>query len=261
FSILPQIDQAQLYQNVTSYGETLRVAMENIGLDTTRGGGNASLTAAFPPLTAFQCPSDTTGPYLRPGMRRTHFGGGVGHNAGGARNWYPPTSNYIGNIGIDEITVPLRGNFRRPHGVLYNYSNVKIRDIQDGTSNTFMVGERDRRCGAGSYIGNRNGRGGGTRGNDFTIGRTRMEINFPSNLGSDNCTDGFSSKHVGGSQFLFCDGSVTFLSENIDSDNQMNRGDRGSQALRIPKDYHDYSQIGTYQKLSHIDDGQVVGEF
>lgn len=261
FAILPMIEQSALQNNVTGFAENLNDALRLIGMNGVGGSPNERADNAFPPLPAFQCPSDNTGPRLKSGMRRTHFGGGRGHNAGGLRNWFPPTSNYIGNIGLDEVTVPIRGSFRRPHGVFYTFSKVKFRDILDGTSNCFMIGERDNRCGAGTYIGNRNPRGGGTRGNDFTLGRTTISINFPSNAGSDNCTDGFSSKHIGGAQFLLCDGSVIFLSENIDSDNRLNRGDRGSQAFIIPNDFNNFSLMGTYQKLSMIDDELTLGEF
>jgi hypothetical protein len=47
--------------------------------------------------------------------------------------------------------------------------------------------------------------------------------------------DDFSSHHTGGSQFCLGDGSVTFISENIDH--------------------------GLYQSLATISGGEVVGEF
>jgi prepilin-type processing-associated H-X9-DG protein len=58
-----------------------------------------------------------------------------------------------------------------------------------------------------------------------------------------NCTNpqnwnfswGFKSNHTGGAHFLFCDGTVRFLSENINTQ--------------------------TYQRLGGRKDGQVVGEF
>lgn len=46
---------------------------------------------------------------------------------------------------------------------------------------------------------------------------------------------GFKSRHVGGAQFLLGDGSIRFISENVD--------------------------YMTYQKLGDRRDGQVVGEF
>ncbi|HBN79563.1 MAG TPA: hypothetical protein DD473_27815 [Planctomycetaceae bacterium] len=58
--------------------------------------------------------------------------------------------------------------------------------------------------------------------------------------GPSNDNDGFGSFHQGGAQFVFADGSVHFLSENINS-----------QA----------SPLGTYQKLGIKNDGLVVGEF
>jgi prepilin-type processing-associated H-X9-DG protein len=45
----------------------------------------------------------------------------------------------------------------------------------------------------------------------------------------------FSSQHTGGVQFLQCDGSVRFVSENID--------------------------YQTFRNLGERDDGNVVGEF
>ena len=52
-----------------------------------------------------------------------------------------------------------------------------------------------------------------------------------------HCLQGrtFGSMHKGGAQFLLTDGSVHFLSENID--------------------------LGTYQNLAIRNDGQVLGEF
>ncbi|HEY4262730.1 MAG TPA: H-X9-DG-CTERM domain-containing protein [Schlesneria sp.] len=45
----------------------------------------------------------------------------------------------------------------------------------------------------------------------------------------------FGSQHIGGCHFAFCDGSVRFISQNID--------------------------INTYQRLGNRADGQIVGDF
>ncbi|MCA8996523.1 MAG: DUF1559 domain-containing protein [Planctomycetaceae bacterium] len=254
-SILPQIDQSPLFDQVDVNGRTLNQALNA----ANTAGGNGALDQLFPPLPAFQCPSDTTGPRLKAGMRRNNFNNGLA----GIQGWRPPTSNYIGSTGesAGDMRAPRNNTgHRHPRGVLYSNSFIKIRDITDGTTNTIMVGEREERCGAGSWIGNRNPDGNGTHGNDYCLGRMRPVLNDPSNAGNDNCTDGFSSKHVGGAQFVLCDGSVRFISENIDFDLQ-GIPERNDQGIDWPADATNPNQIGVYQKLGMRDDGLPVGDF
>ena len=55
----------------------------------------------------------------------------------------------------------------------------------------------------------------------------------------------FGSLHAGGAHFVFGDGHVQFISENIESTPGITFG----------------PTMGTYQRLGHIHDGQPVGEF
>lgn len=255
-SILPQLDQAPLFNQLDVNGRSLNAAL--IAINTGTPGGVQGLSNAFVPLSAFQCPSDTTGPRLKNGMRRRIFNGlsAIG-NA-----WRPPTSNYIGSTGepAGDVRAPRQTNHRNPRGILFTGSNILFRDITDGSSNTIMAGEREERCGAGSWIGNRNPDGNGPQGNDYVLGRMRMPINDPINTGNDNCTDGFSSKHTGGAQFLMCDGAVRFISENIDS-NIDTIPERNDQGVNWPADATNPNRVGTYQKLGMRDDGFPIGDF
>ena len=125
---------------------------------------------------------------------------------------------------------------------------TRIRDITDGTSNTIAVGE--------SSYGGRNGSDLptwiGITGRDE---RHLFKTQFPSiiNCGTtgtrpedaidDDCALSF---HEGGCQFLLADGSVRFISENIDTGFHPTMDD---------------GVTGTWEALGEIDDGFVIGEF
>ena len=249
--LLPQMEQANLVQQLSMSSLTLSQAL-------IAANAAGTLNESFPPLPAYQCPSDTTGPRLQNGMRRTHFNGLS--NIGTA--WRPPTLNYPGSTGdpSGDLRAPRNSSHRHPKGIFYNSSSVRFRDITDGTSNTFMVGERTKRCGAGTWLGGRNPDGNGTHGNDYHLARVRQVLNDPIDTGDDRCTDGFSSAHTGGGQFLFADGSVHFISDNIHFDLQ-GAPERSDQGINWPADVANAGLVGLYQKLGMKDDGEVVGEF
>ncbi|MCA9077896.1 MAG: DUF1559 domain-containing protein [Planctomycetaceae bacterium] len=105
---------------------------------------------------------------------------------------------------------------------------TKFRDFLDGTSNTLMIGETaynlpDYRFSSGSCSGE--SRYSFTYwANPFpgsTACTTQYDFN-PHDVADDgifdpNWTRSFRSDHVGGVQFTFSDGSVHFISENIDA--------------------------------------------
>lgn len=257
-AILPFLDQAPLFNQLGVNDRTLNEALVAAGPTNT-----GALDTAFPALTAYQCPSDTTGPRLVNGMVRNNFGGG---SSGTTNNWRPPTLNYPGMIGIAQIRVPNHKNDRRPRGTFYSGDCVKMRDYTDGTSNTILCGEREKAAGAGSWIGNRNPNGEGPHGNDYVLGTAWTPINYG---GTDMYLKrmGFSSKHEGGAQFLFGDGTVRFLSENIHHDLQQNGNcctngrPRTDNTAAFNADFTDFSRIGIYQRLALRDDDLTVGEF
>jgi len=118
------------------------------------------------------------------------------------------------------------------NGVLFNCSKVSAKDVTDGVSNTFFVGEMT------------SARGADLSGLQVWVGPTWVTrsvadvhhgINGPGSLpgGRDDSIDpfdgdggnrheeysrehGFSSWHVGGAHFLFGDGSVRFMNADAD---------------------------------------------
>jgi hypothetical protein len=110
--------------------------------------------------------------------------------------------------------------------------STSIRDITDGTSNTLLFGER--RGELSDFAG--------IWSNRAPTIPTSMKINSPSivltGMGSNNGVDqnvGASSFHVGGAHFILADGSVRFLSNNID--------------------------FVTYNYLGNRSDSNTIGEF
>lgn len=93
---------------------------------------------------------------------------------------------------------------------------IKLREITDGTSQTFMMGETIE----GDLKVSVNMWSNGGRGQ--TIRATATPLNFPSGLDAGNgllspgINAGFASKHPGGALFSFADGHVVFINELID---------------------------------------------
>lgn len=121
-----------------------------------------------------------------------------------------------------------------------------IRDITDGTTNTIMVGEilpacSDHTAGWWNYNGMANAHASTSVPlNTMTTCNApykRPTAEFPGCEAQNNwnLSWGFRSGHTGGAQFLLGDGSVRFISQNID--------------------------YKTYQYLGRRADGFVIGEF
>ena len=254
--ILPYIDQAPLY-NQFNFSTTPYAV-------TTPGGQavqNQQLVRNKVP--SFLCPSDSN-----PGV--------VGNNGGSAATGGGTTGialcSYMGSNGAFEgepcqqndnpVTVQERNN-----GVLRVNSNVKIRDMTDGTSNTFAVGEvryiaafpdpgtavdtgspRNFSFGNVTTNGGANCRNHGhnNNGSHCHLRFCKVKLNAPL-LDASDLWRNFHSQHVGGGHFVMGDGAVRFISENLDhtSTTWANRA----------------NGYGTYQKLAAVNDGQVVGEF
>jgi hypothetical protein len=122
---------------------------------------------------------------------------------------------------------------------------VSISDNVDGTSQTIYVGEilpecqRDHNGGAWYF----NGAGNAHAGTQVPINEMNTCTPTPPNPKYPACTSphqwniawGFRSHHEGGAHFLIGDGTVRFLSENID--------------------------YFTYQRLGGRRDARTIGEF
>ncbi len=188
------------------------------------------------------------------GVNGRHFDGS-GNNS---NRWRPAASTYVGCVGYWDINVPRDHGNTKNNGVLFNNSGIRMRDITDGPSNTIMVGERANFQGGATWIGNRNPRGSGPRGADYVLFQVRRPINDTTTNTTNGRFEAAGSEHTGGAQFLFADGSVHFLSENISfwAGRQRTRNHTAG-SLRA----QDLNRLGVFQRLGIRNDDQVVGQF
>lgn len=231
--ILPQLDQAPAF-NILDIGPS---TFEQAAGDPVR------LKILITPMSVFICSSDPEGGVNRNRPFLQKAGGGLCVGMILAQEVEFAKSNYMGcNGNRDNDGIFDSGNNRK----------VGIRDITDGTTNTIMVGERGSRDGhwAGVWAGQELTCDGIT--NVWCLaGKTEYQMNTGkfSDQSSTDATDNpllaFSSPHEGGAHFLLADGSVRFISENIEWDDDPTGG----------------NDRGIYHNLGSIQDNNVVDEF
>ncbi len=208
----------------------------------------SSQTARSMVLSVFLCPSST---------------GGLGSvKMGGSRPGIVrdlAAGQYVGNEGQfdvddyrqDDFDGPL--NFPEENGVLFRNSVIAINDITDGTSSTFMVGERSRNVSDATWVGVPFIPSGDTEVESWVCTKPAWSnpgvckpasflvlaktgpfpgLDGPSTgssrsippdprIGTPNRKDAgpteYNSLHSGGCNFLFCDGSVRFIRDKMNA--------------------------------------------
>jgi len=216
-SILPFVDQAPLYNlfdfSVPEGEEAFGNGKRNTGIEKTV-------------LPVYRCPDDTTDPLnsMRGGWATSNYSGNFGSNPSPRLLSNGSTEFWPGNL-ITPITT---------NGIFWWNSFIGFRDIPDGTSNTFLIGERSVNSAAGIWAGVRSNSMESDVVTDCSFGN---EINSNSSA--------FSSLHTKGAFFLNCDGSVRFISNTLDSQKKSPKLKSG----------------GIFQLLSSRNDLQPIPDF
>ncbi len=260
--ILPYIEQQPLYDSLGVGNRTL----SQFFVDARTGRDKANIKLVQTPLKIFRCPSDQF-PDLLP---RTSAGVNLFYSTvqgGSARhfdsnssppNFEPATSNYIAMKGLyDNQWCDTGRDNCKNNGILFWESETATKHVTDGTSNTILLGERNGRCLAGSWIGCRNPPGPDMWGSYYVLGRASIKLNHPTTGAHNTCTEGFGSDHPGGAFFAMADGAVTFIEDNI----SFNNGGIPDRHYK-PSNPHTYiaDQLGVYQRLAGRNDGAVNSE-
>ncbi len=227
--ILPYIEQGPLYDTI-NFSQTL-VGYTGVAV-------SAHMTRNR--IETFLCPSGTLVNSRQSTLYTTHYygNGGAKNRTGSDGN---PVPMEVVNYGCDggatacqTDNTTAQGGFSQ-HGVLTRNSRIGFRDITDGTSNTILVMEisQDRvfyTSGAEPSTFYRRWSRGGTGGESIPFKNVAHPPN--SNGGQSVLEDGsrnpscsgvcklgdvsMGSNHKGGCQVVMADGSVKFVSENID---------------------------------------------
>ncbi len=233
--ILPQIEQTSLYSTLI---------WQESGLGNWDAVGSPNLAACEKMIPAFRCPSMAVPEHIDnqgiPGRSPVSYRGVASSIAASDDASTIPAGS--------GTTVSLEA--ARHDGIFFGCSNVRMSDIVDGTSNTILIGESFTdptyvKDGQGMdfwQIGSPQTGGwvlggiGGTEYSEF-VGSTFGRINSR----RDPTVHGvimemsFGSWHVGGAHFTLADGTVRFVSDNVD--------------------------LQLYRKLATRNGGEVVGEF
>ncbi|MEM7809856.1 MAG: DUF1559 domain-containing protein [Planctomycetota bacterium] len=286
--ILPFLEETQTY--------------ETLGPGDVRGSelhavlGNADYRRIFQtPISTFRCPSDA-GPELSEvfqveGAALDRIREYNATSIGNGTTYAIPVSNYVGNNSSTSI-VPRQLNGaannascdpRAADGVFSFGTRIRFRDITDGLSNTVLIGER-------SYsrlidAANNTVAGGGlihvtgaaSRFNGVSAEASVAVAGINQNMFTTTTENqqqtraGLHSVHPGGAQAVLCDGSVVFLSENInfEPDTTLDgtamayfQGSDGYPRAWNGTNPDSYtSENSVLEYLFSRNDGQVLGEF
>jgi prepilin-type N-terminal cleavage/methylation domain-containing protein/prepilin-type processing-associated H-X9-DG protein len=240
--LLPDLDHAPLYDGFS---------FKRLSWDGSGPGSN--LRGSQTSLPVFRCPTDT-GPERidrscpgipGPEVAVSNYAGVEGSRPMALPCWNPSS---IHPVTADLFHYP-PGTCVPPDGPLYLNSAVRLTDIADGTSQTFLAGETSaylnrKQCldtfivpmlavtpyhgvsWAGTYQ---------SYHSEHVVLTTDEEFNDGDQNG---VCHGFSSLHSGGAFFLMCDGHVRFVADMIDN--------------------HPQPPHGVFQRLSTIRGGEVV---
>ena len=226
--ILPYVDQAPLYATLLFSLDGPQAPWKNElpawkcpsdpdtqGMATWDSGtaGSCSGTPTIP--LSSPCTSSADQTSCNTNLGCTWTPSSTSTNILGAKASYVAT---YGQLALDPVV--------KGKGLFFGNSGLGIRDMSDGTSNTFITGERNMKYGQAVWAGVHNV---GTSGNGkFVLGDAVYGPNAP-------VATGFGSRHTGGCHILMGDGAVRFISENIN--------------------------LATWQTLIQCNDGGIVGEF
>jgi prepilin-type N-terminal cleavage/methylation domain-containing protein len=221
--VLPFIEQDALYQQWQATGLGVRFSNQNAVARTTE-------------VKTFFCPSRRgpgsalSKPHSVDSANQETQPGALGDYAGcdgDSANENTLDAGGVMIVGHVLNPAPAGGTTDNPPGspnVRINtfVGRIRLTDIHDGTSSTFLIGEKHvppGHFGEVAYGDNAYYSGYDYRSAQRSASSSRLIVPSPSDPGVTKPYDRFGSWHTGVCQFVFADGSVHAISNNIDPTN------------------------------------------
>ncbi len=198
-AILPYMEQQNLYENLLDFELPVNARANELGRTTY--------------LPTLRCPSDTS-------ERMFELHEGHDHNHGHARSLsidqvpFPlmmPIANYVGLFGTVDLHDACETGLCQGDGVFFLNRGVRLAEITDGLSQTFLTGERSSKLTYSTWVG-------AVPHSEHGPARVVGVAQFPPNseANEEHYTHNFSSMHPTGTHFLRGDGSVRLIVDTID---------------------------------------------
>ncbi len=228
--ILPQVEQSAM-SNLYEADHTLWI--HNMASDNTLPANIQAIPTT--PIAVFSCPSDGSTPGRGASGNQTNFQGNYVVSAGAGQTWTTDANQIITVTNRNVVTIPDAG------GMFGQNSRFSLRDCLDGSSNTLLVSEGIVRGNSGPNAwGETGGYWGGAPHGSFAFSvseppnssvadrvyscKAETYSGAPKGAPCENGNAGgltgrwnfARSFHTGGVQATFADGSVKFISDNID---------------------------------------------
>lgn len=209
--ILPYVDQAPLYQQLSTVSVLNLAAVSALPAQQQVIPVYICPSEVAPTVSGnftndADCVSSTTAALASyrgsagPASMHASMGAGCGLCTDGTN---PSVNCLCTNLGLNHVAPMGDG----PGMFHYRADRIALKNVTDGTSNTLLAGE-------GTFLNNGQGTNYAQWMGTWAVASTVNGINRP-NAGAYFNGSGFRSYHVGGAQVAMVDGSVRFVSNNI----------------------------------------------
>jgi len=191
--ILPFMEQTSVYKKLIHFELPITDALNE----------EARLTE----LAIFRCPSDAGEATFK------LEGGGLYVGSGSFSEVELAVGNYLGVFGTLDFHEICPSGDCDGGGTLVFQKALRFRDMSDGLSQTFVVGERSRKLAPGTWVGL-------VTGGLHAPARITGVATYPPNSEQEEAHyyHNFSSRHPSGTHFLSGDGSVKLIPETINAE-------------------------------------------